>query len=275
MVNQFDEVRLSQMVQFGFTELQARVYVANYVLGEASAKQIREVCKMHKAEVYRVLKELQDMGVIDQIIAHPVRYRARCPAEVLKSLLLPSIRRMSALSDTKGELLEWFGTLRPIDNVWKQDGDGFEVLHDRLAVERVKDMFRRASGYVYYSGRYEDKAKLEEIDTFNKAVDRGVSVKSVLGGVTAQDVDILKPMKWSSRVSRRHSDKVYSWTVIVDGKEALFGSAPTVLPGEEFLYTRNQRYIAHLTRTFEILYENASPIGESILAEEASIRSRI
>ena len=116
MVNQFDEIRLSQMVQFGFTELQARVYVANYVLGEASAKQIREICKMHKAEVYRVLKELQDMGVTDQIIAHPVRYRARRPAEVLKSLLLPSIRRMSALSDTKGELLEWLaldGLLTP------------------------------------------------------------------------------------------------------------------------------------------------------------------
>jgi len=42
MVNQFDEIRLSQMVHFGFTELQARVYVANYVLGEASAKQIRQ-----------------------------------------------------------------------------------------------------------------------------------------------------------------------------------------------------------------------------------------
>jgi len=169
MVNQFDEIRLSQMVHFGFTELQARVYVANYVLGEASAKQIREICKMHKAEVYRVLKELQDMRITDQIIAHPVRYRARCPAEVLKSLLLPSIRKMSALSDTKGELLEWFGTLRPAENVWKQDGDGFEVLHDHLAVERVKDMFLRASSYIYYSGRYEDKARLEVIDAFNKA----------------------------------------------------------------------------------------------------------
>ncbi|MBI2936641.1 MAG: hypothetical protein HYY22_00385 [Thaumarchaeota archaeon] len=274
MVNQFDEIRLSQMVHFGFTELQARVYVANYVLGEASAKQIREICKMHKAEVYRVLKELQDMRITDQIIAHPVRYRARCPAEVLKSLLLPSIRKMSALSDTKGELLEWFGTLRPAENVWKQDGDGFEVLHDHLAVERVKDMFLRASSYIYYSGRYEDKARLEVIDTFNKAVDRGVSVKSVLGGVTEQDADILKQMKWSNRVSRRRSDKVYSWTVIVDGKEALFGSAPTVLPGEEFLYTRNQRYIAHLTRIFEILWGNSSPLGESILAKEVPVRSR-
>ncbi len=274
MVNQFDEIRLSQMVQFGFTELQAKVYVANYTLGEASAKQIREICKMHKAEVYRVLRELQDMGIIDQIIAHPVKYRARCPGEVLKSLLLPSIRRMAALSDTKGELLEWFGTLKAADNIWRQSGDGFEVLHDRLAIERMREMLRRASIYIYHSGRYEDKVELEVMDAFNRAVNRGVSVKGVLG-INGHDTDILKQLNWSNLVSRRRSDRVYSWTVIVDGNEALFGSAPTVVPGEEFLYTRNLRYIAHLIRMFELLYESAAPLGESVLAKDVFTQSSL
>jgi hypothetical protein len=177
------------------------------------------------------------------------------------------------LSDNKEDLLEWFGALRPVENIWKQEGDGFEVLHDRLAIERLCEMFQRAFVYIYYSGRYEDNGKSAVMDAFNKAMDRGVNVKGVLG-ITEQDVDILKRMKWGTQVSRRHSDKVYSWTVIVDGKEALFGSAPTILPDEEFLYTRNQRYIAHLIRTFEILYENAEPLRESILVKKTHARSR-
>lgn len=263
----FDEVRLRQMVQFGFTELQAKVYIANYVLGEASAKQIKDFCKMHKAEVYRVLNELQSAGLVDQIISYPVRYRTRCPEEVLKSLLLPTIRRMAALSDMKSELLEWFGTLRSTNNGCEDDR-GFEVLHDRLAVERAIEMFHRASGYIYYTTRYEDKTKSGLMDAFNRAIERGVSAKGIVS-IIERDTEGLKRLKWSHRISKRHSDRVYSWSIIVDGKEAIFGSAPTVRPGEQFLYTKNQRYIAHLIRKFELLYEKAAPL--EILTEEASL----
>jgi sugar-specific transcriptional regulator TrmB len=262
MSDPFDEHRLEEMTRFGFTSLQAKVYVALHSLGEVSVKQIQEFCRVHKAEVYRVLTDLEEMEAVDRIVAHPARFRARHPGEVLKSLLLPTIRRMETLGESKADLLEWFESLRPSSHGPR--GSGFEIIRDRHALKRAVEMLDRSKESVFYVAKlYEDKIRGGVVDAFNRAVNRGVKARGLLC-ITDQDVGILKRLKWSPRVSRRHSDCAYSWTLIVDGREALFGSAPAVIPGEEFLYTRNRRYISHLIRTFEIHYEQAVPIDDRI-----------
>lgn len=259
-----DETRLNQLKLFGLTYLQAKVYVSTYLLGETPVKKIMELCQMHKVEVYRVLKELEKLGAVDRVIAHPVRYRARRPEEVLKNLLLPHVKRLAELSEVKAEVLEWFRSLRLTEHDERRGDDGFELLQGRLVLKRIAEMIDRASDEILYISRaYEDAVKSEVSNTFNRAIERGVKARGILN-VTKQYIDIVKRLKNSRQILRRHNDKVYLWIIIVDGREMIFGSAPRALPDEEFLYTRNRRFIRHYIRTFELLFEDSIPIEDRI-----------
>lgn len=260
----FDDSWLNKLALFGLTHLQAKIYVSIYILGEVPVRAIVDFGQMHKVEVYRVLEELEDLGVVDRIIAHPVRYRARQPEEVVKNLLIPNVERLARLGEVKSEVLDWFHSLKCAEHDKKQSDDCFELLKGKFVLRRVTEMLARAATEVLFiSCPLEDVLKSDVLKSFNRAVAKGIRIRVVLR-VEKQDADVVRQMRRSRNVSIRHSDGVYSWIVIVDGREIVFGSAPSALPDEKFLYTRNRRFIHHYIQLFKILYQNSQPVEEKI-----------
>ncbi len=264
MTLNLDKNRLNELKLFGLTELQGKIYVCTYLLGEVPVKKILDVCQIHKTEVYRVLKELEKLGAVKQIIAHPVKYRAKRPEEVLQNLLLQHIERLSLLGELKMEVLGWLNTLKSGNQVIAQDENGFEMLQGKVVLKRISEMLSRASSEIWYKcGEYKDIIKSGLLPLFNRAIERGVRAQGILN-VSKQDIDFIKSLKDSRQIERRHNSDVYSWIVIVDEREMIFSSAPQALPDEPFLYTRNRRYIRHQIRSFEILFKDSIPIEDRI-----------
>lgn len=265
MVPQSDVQAVDQLVEYGLTRLQAKVYVSVYLLGKVPVKKIVEKCRMHRAQVYLVIKELEKIGAVVPIISsRPARYHAVPPEEVLKILLVPHLDRLARLGDAKMKILQCLEEQKHLVSLDEQFDNGLEVLRGKQVLMKMQEMMNRASKeilYEYQSYRY--GVHSGTVSAFNRAVERGVRARGIVN-LSKEDLGPLKHMKKHQRIKRRHNEDIYSLMVIADRQEMLFGTAPWPLPDEEFLYTRDPALIQHSVIRFEKLFEKSTPIEERI-----------
>lgn len=74
-------------MQLGFNRLQAEVYVALLSLGQATGKALSQHSKVARQEVYRILKELQEKGLVEKIIVMPTKFKALPIEDCLRTLI--------------------------------------------------------------------------------------------------------------------------------------------------------------------------------------------
>ncbi len=82
-----NEESLRVFLDLSMTIQQAKVYVALSKLEQATVKTIAAAAQMNRAEVYRVMPELQRLGLIKKIISTPIAFRAAPLSEGFSILL--------------------------------------------------------------------------------------------------------------------------------------------------------------------------------------------
>jgi sugar-specific transcriptional regulator TrmB len=81
------EEAVQTIVNLGMTVLQAKVYIALAELGTSTGGTTAKAAKVASQDVYRILSELQEKGLIEKIIAKPTMYKATPIKEGLSMLL--------------------------------------------------------------------------------------------------------------------------------------------------------------------------------------------
>ncbi|XES76998.1 MAG: TrmB family transcriptional regulator [Candidatus Bathyarchaeia archaeon] len=64
------------LTKLGLTKLQVRVYLVLNKLGNAPIKTISENTKIDRAHTYQIIAKLQEMGLVQKIIANPNLFRS-------------------------------------------------------------------------------------------------------------------------------------------------------------------------------------------------------
>lgn len=70
-----DEI-IPVLQKLGLTELQAKVYLALATIENLRVDEIAKQSKVHRPDIYRLVKILEEKGLVERVIANPVRYRA-------------------------------------------------------------------------------------------------------------------------------------------------------------------------------------------------------
>jgi sugar-specific transcriptional regulator TrmB len=79
--------RIKVLNLLGLTILQAKVYLALTELEQASAKEVSQTAHEDRAEVYRTVYKLQELGLIEKKITTPTIFIAPPMKEGLRILL--------------------------------------------------------------------------------------------------------------------------------------------------------------------------------------------
>jgi sugar-specific transcriptional regulator TrmB len=66
---------LKTLIELGFSEDEAEVYLLLYTNGPKKAKDIIDELKIYKRKVYRILKKLQDTKIIQAKPTHPTQFQ--------------------------------------------------------------------------------------------------------------------------------------------------------------------------------------------------------
>ena len=86
------EEDVEALVALRLTSLQAKVYLALTMLGEAKIREIYKTAQVARQEIYRITTELQNLGLIEKIVTSPVKFRA-IPIQEAVSILLQRIHQ--------------------------------------------------------------------------------------------------------------------------------------------------------------------------------------
>jgi sugar-specific transcriptional regulator TrmB len=135
-----DEAAVKTLVTLGLTVLQAKVYTALAKLGTSTGRITAKNAKVAPQDVYRILAELQEKGLVEKIISKPTMYKATATDEGLSILLqnkkeeyIEAKKQAKILSKDFNENLNSNISRENVEFIITSEMKLLLKLHDRLA----------------------------------------------------------------------------------------------------------------------------------------------
>jgi hypothetical protein len=215
---------------FGFTEYEAKCFVALLRIQQGTAKEVSEVADVPRARVYDSMDGLADRGLVDVQESSPRRFRAADPGDAVAAL----DRRFRDRLDRLEALLSELGPPEGPDG----DGDVWVMEGEDAVGDRMVGLLEDATDEVLLAVATEDLLSEALLDALTDAADRGVdvtagspaeSVRERLG-TAVPAATIVETWTWWEEVPIREG--AVSSIVMADGDALLVSaSAATGLPG--------------------------------------------
>jgi sugar-specific transcriptional regulator TrmB len=240
----------------GFSDHEARAYLALYRLQPATAYEVSKLAGLPKANAYSVLESLSKKEAAQPISESPVRYIAVAPNILFE-------RIASATSKRCAKLIEAIPAVAPPGDrgyVWSITGED-------ATSAKIESMIDSATSHIWI--KTSETILMPHREALQRAADRGVSVIVILFGTQTDKFEF----GGKSRVYLHEGNGISVGiapqlvTVTVDFKEALV----TMVGGQQRgSYTQNKP-IVHLAETMlrhevyiaEIFENFGGPIQET------------
>jgi sugar-specific transcriptional regulator TrmB len=171
------------LVGLGLTLLQARVYLALAKSGDATIKTIATVSKVARQDIYRVIGELHNLGLVEKLVDAPSKFRAIPIRECVFILLQNRIKKTTQLQQEASELILHFDKDKT-DTEPKEEESQFVIINE-LQARRVRS--KKSLEIVQKSLKVVTKLSIFTslmfalAEDLAKAMDRGVRVQMVVG----------------------------------------------------------------------------------------------
>ncbi|MFB6295393.1 MAG: TrmB family transcriptional regulator [Halobacteriales archaeon] len=215
---------------FGFTEYEAKCFVALARIESGTAKEVSDVSGVPRARVYDCMDGLADRGVVDVENASPRRFRAADTGDVVDVLRRGYDRRLDSLEEYLGRL-EPPGETDDDGSVWMTEGD-------EEVSERAESLIRSAEDELLLAVAVEGLLTGDVEDALVDASERGVAITA---GSPSEEIrselrDLLPEATvletWTWWESHPIKPGAISAIVMADGRSLLVSAdVETTLPG--------------------------------------------
>ncbi len=246
-----------EIMKFGLTLLQARIYLALIRFGTLKAPQIGTALGIARPEVYRVLRELSTKGLVQRNLSWPSTFTATLPAVALPLMIKQLRDTCASLETSKDDLIRSLSR-----NVQVNPKFNHISLINRVQLDQrfIKTLALAKNDYAGISGKY----------GFSKSVERGIAEAIISARkrnvnvrlITEIDKSNIKAANILSRYAQvRLSKNVLFYADIIDKEQMFFGpifdridedSNPRLK--ELDLFTNNPRFIGGIYALFERLW---------------------
>ena len=174
------EEAVQMLVGLGLTVLQAKVYIALVKSGTSNGRATAKAAKVASQDVYRVLVELQEKGLIEKIIAKPNEYR---PIPLKHGLLMLLQQRNKQTIELKRTAFEVFNTFQIIDkHEDRNETSDFILISQKKPIEnKIAKIWKTAQVNVDLINDFQLGMEWHEKD-FEleiKALDKGIKIRDV------------------------------------------------------------------------------------------------
>jgi len=215
---------------FGFTEYEAKCFVALARIGAGTAKEVSDVSGVPRARVYDCMDGLEDRGIVDVGNSSPRRFRAADIEEVVDILRRGYDRRLDSLEEYLGRL-ESPSETDDDGSVWMTEGD-------EEVSERAEGLIRSAEGELLLAVAVEGLLTEDVREALTDAAERGVTITagSPSEEIRAELRDLLPGATvletWTWWESHPINPGAISAIVMADGRSLLVSAdVETTLPG--------------------------------------------
>jgi sugar-specific transcriptional regulator TrmB len=259
------EEEIQALTKLGLTKSQAKVYHALLVLRkESNASTLWKVSQLARQDIYRILSELQQMGLIEKILSKPTMYR---PAEMetnISSLIERKNLEISAMAQEAKNLIQKYKTIEHTEIT----EDQWILIPEGVTIRgRLKSAFKnsRKSINIISSRKAFFQAVITNSKEFGESLKHDSKIRWIIEenkeeGLKPQEVEAL--LKDPNFVLRKISDCSQIRSVEIDGKEVFIRTNLSASFGESpALWSNNPCMIRIVQKCFETIWSKAHKIN--------------
>jgi DNA-binding MarR family transcriptional regulator len=251
---------LQVLIGLGLTPLQAKVYAAIISLENPTANAIAEVSKVARQEIYRITKELSEMGLVSKVIATPTKFKSLSLTEGLSFLLERRNEKTCKLQTDVRKILK-----RKIN---KGATTGHRVYEFIMVPEKAPwfknigvDFWKcRTFDLLTSIRRFSSRMSADE-ELYSKAVKRGMKIR-----VLTEEPPNNSPILTAINTLKKHPrfEVRYMNTsppvvlIIMDKKKAALAISPSKCVGPPYLVSNHPSFVYMTQRYFETIWNETS-----------------
>jgi len=256
---------LGIFIQLGMTVRQAEVYIAIIELEQAKVVTIAKTVETDRAEIYRVIPKLQEIGLIKKILTTPVSYRAMPLSEGLSILLQQNAEKHKEIQAKAKQFL------KNCNNKEKTSREEFQYTLtsglkgvDREFLRHLRGAKTSRDGIIGWDGiLYTVNTYLEE---HKKALERGVKIRYITnipkGTKLPQVIQTL--MKIGNFEIKNTDTKLQASIAIHDKKSFAIVTSSNSNPMEMEALWSNNPAVAKLAQDyFELKWQSTITLGNT------------
>jgi len=237
------------LVRLGFTENQAKLYLALLRRGRTDAGTLQKLTKVPRPAVYRTLNELQEKGFVDKEIALPYSFKATPIHLALQIIVKEKMEDYKKIVDQTKEFLRKFQ--QPEEETSHIGEYKFIILNGKeRIIQRMKEQHDKALSSVDIISTLPRWLQIVEecFDNYKKALKRGVKYRVIVEtpefepNLSEKVQALLKNSNFKLKFIRK-SRKTNS--AIFDKEEATFNFFPSRIIAESpLIWTNHPSFIA-------------------------------
>ncbi len=251
---QNEEESVGIFMNLGLTYVQAKLYLTLIKLGN-SGGEVKRICKessVARQDIYRVLPNLQKIGLVEKIISKPTVFRA-IPLEKGFSMLLN--KRTNEYSELKKKAKTVFDKISVSDlkSDMNEESTQFVITSEKgLFFRKVREDIEetQSSVKIIYTKERMSTIMFHTGEQLEKATGRGIRIQALTtkkeGITTDRNIQLLKK---NPSFEFRFIEDVQVGLIMFDNKEVNIRIAHTIVPS---LWTNNRNVV----KLAEIYFEN-------------------
>jgi len=253
------QVCINALVSAGLRISQAKVYLTLLSLRQAGATSIWKNSDVARQDIYRILTELHDIGMVEKIISQPTEYKA-VPIEEGVSILLK--HNMDQYTEAKEKTKILLQEYKNIQKEEKLETSHFIIVPTKeVHKKRINQMFATAQKSIDTIMIHQGitPSDPEELPPpLKNAIIRGVKVRHL--SYESADINQTPSKIWKKQYTyeiRYLHDENPVMFCIADNKELFLALTPKPKPKDtEILWTNNPTLIKISKNYFDITWQN-------------------
>ncbi len=250
------------LMELGLASRQAKVLLALTRLGTATAHNLADALSMPRQDVYKILTELKQAGLIEKHLTAPIKFKAFPLKETFSILMSRRNQETSNLNIKAEKILSDFESGSNETKYDEKESQMVLIPESEALLHRLLKAVKNSkrSIDIVSSGKPSQRGLLMA-EAFEKAVERGVKIRYLADKIERANMqsevlqEVIESTNFEARIIRNRPIAKFR---IFDKKEVIV----TLFPLKDFtkspaLWSNNPNFIALFSDYFETLWFTA------------------
>ena len=258
----FPEEEIQILKQLGLTLLQSKVYLTLENLEDATAGEIAKISKVARQEVYRIINELSELGLVSRVLTNPYRFKPLPLKEGVSVLFDQRVMKFYELQTKVRELIE-----KGINKRTKFVGSNYEF---RIIPENAPWFRNNQIRFATYKTfdlltsvkRFSSRILIDK-ELFRKGAKEGKKIRIMTEKPQHNSpiLPIVKDLEKNPSFGFRYKSTEFPITLIItDQKEVALALEPSERVGPPYLISNHPSYVHMAQKYFDMLWLTAKEI---------------
>jgi sugar-specific transcriptional regulator TrmB len=256
---------------------EASVYVILAKSGSLKASELARLCDISRMDAYRILRRLEDKGIVETVMSRPMKFQAIPPDKAFDTLLKSASEKLVSMKSEKNYLVTLWPS-QPFPEEGKKDAEKLRIIQGRVEFNNtLRRAVQSAHKEILLITTKNGLSRLFHTG-FDKDIeektDKGISVR-IIAKVSEGETEAVE--KFSAITNLRYlNNPINTQIIIIDGLQATLSSAlddSMSLTSEKdtTIWTNSKDQITVLETLFEEIWNHSIDIKTSrVLIERGS-----